>query len=260
MSSLHLPAELLDVITDLLHDSRDTLMSCCLVSKSWIPRTRNHLFADIAFHLPSHLQSWKTMFPEPSTSPARYTKSLTINYSLAVTGTGADVDGWISSFSHIVRFAIHIDRVDDCKSLVRFYGFSPAIKSLFIAFSTTLFSSIFNFICSFPRLEDLSVNTSTRCSVIEDGDSNEQVQFPGQPVFTGCLRLSLACGMDALTSRLLSLPNGLHFRELDVSWIAEDDVSSTRELIEVCCPTLESLRINGPISTYFLSPHPIISD
>ncbi|KAF9643160.1 hypothetical protein BDM02DRAFT_3081141, partial [Thelephora ganbajun] len=45
----HLPPEILDYIIDLLHDKPETLKQCCLVSKSWVSRTRKHLFADIEF-------------------------------------------------------------------------------------------------------------------------------------------------------------------------------------------------------------------
>ena len=74
----HLPTELLDHIVDHLHDASDVLKSCCLVSKSWDPRTRTHLFAKVTFNTGQHLQSWKTTFPDPSTSPARYTKDLVV--------------------------------------------------------------------------------------------------------------------------------------------------------------------------------------
>ena len=49
MSSPYLPAELLDYIVDHLHDTKDALKSCGLLSKSWIPRTRRRLFANILF-------------------------------------------------------------------------------------------------------------------------------------------------------------------------------------------------------------------
>ncbi|KAF9642570.1 hypothetical protein BDM02DRAFT_3105483, partial [Thelephora ganbajun] len=49
MSDPHLPPEVCDYIVDLLHNKPDTLGWCCLVSRSWIPRTRKHLFADIKF-------------------------------------------------------------------------------------------------------------------------------------------------------------------------------------------------------------------
>jgi hypothetical protein len=36
--------------TGYLHDTRDALRNCCLIFKSWIPRTRKHLFADVRFY------------------------------------------------------------------------------------------------------------------------------------------------------------------------------------------------------------------
>ena len=95
MSHSSLPAELLDHIVDLLHDSRDTdkLKSCCLASKSWTPRTRKHIFASIYFSTAEHLQSWKEMFPDPSTSPAYYTKYLFIGCPQEVVATDAEEGG-----------------------------------------------------------------------------------------------------------------------------------------------------------------------
>lgn len=46
----YLPAELLDQIVNHLHDKPILLKKCGLVSKSWIPRTRKYLFANIALH------------------------------------------------------------------------------------------------------------------------------------------------------------------------------------------------------------------
>src|ERR1700753_3734442 len=76
MSPPNLPPELLDHIADFLCDSSDALKSCCLVSKSWIPAARKHLFADIQFRTIDDLESWEAIFPDPSASPAHYTKTL----------------------------------------------------------------------------------------------------------------------------------------------------------------------------------------
>ena len=84
------PVELLDYIVDHLHDVRDALESCCLVSTSWIPRTRRHLFAKVAFRSENDLQSWKNVFPEPSTSPACYTDHLVICCPEGVTPADAE--------------------------------------------------------------------------------------------------------------------------------------------------------------------------
>jgi hypothetical protein len=43
ISVSRLPAEMLDHVVDHLYDTEDALRNCCLVSKSWIPRTRKHL-------------------------------------------------------------------------------------------------------------------------------------------------------------------------------------------------------------------------
>jgi len=47
--SRSLPPEILDLIVDHLHDEPTALKACCLVSKSWVPRTWNHLFALVEF-------------------------------------------------------------------------------------------------------------------------------------------------------------------------------------------------------------------
>ena len=62
----YLPLETLDYIVDLLHDESPALKECCLVSKSWIPRTRRHLFAHIRFYSADNLKSWKKTFPDPT--------------------------------------------------------------------------------------------------------------------------------------------------------------------------------------------------
>ena len=75
--SRSLPPELLDLITDHLHDELAAFKVCCVVSKSWISRTRKHLFAHIQFRLPKHpIELRKQAFPDPSNSLARYTRTV----------------------------------------------------------------------------------------------------------------------------------------------------------------------------------------
>ena len=72
-----LPLEALDYVVDFLHDESPTLKECCLVSKSWVSRTRKHLFARIQFCSADNLKSWKK-FPDPTNSPAYHTHTLFI--------------------------------------------------------------------------------------------------------------------------------------------------------------------------------------
>jgi hypothetical protein len=106
MSGPYLPPELVDYIMDLLHDKPETLKQCCLVSKSWVPRIRIHLFADIRFPAPKRLQSWKEIFPDPANSPARYAKTLYVGPYI-FTVAGPEVDGWIRGFSRVEHLEVY---------------------------------------------------------------------------------------------------------------------------------------------------------
>jgi len=61
-----------------------------------------------------------------------------------------------------------------------------------------------------------------------------------------------------ITSRLLSLPAGIHFRKLTLTWYHEEDLSLTMGLVEECSHTLESLDINHTVrcaSIWYLRPN-----
>ena len=84
-------------------------------------------------------------------------------------------------------------------------------------------------------------------SVAEDarfGGDLAVVQSPNPPAFTGTLDLFLGNRMDFIVPQLLSLPNGLHFRELKVHWDQEKDISLTTALVGGCRSTLETLCID----------------
>ena len=88
----YLLPELLDDVVDFLHSSGYALKSCALVSNSWAPRTRKHLFAKIWLHCAQDLESWNAVFAGPSTSPACCTKTPVIDspHIIAAAGIGED--------------------------------------------------------------------------------------------------------------------------------------------------------------------------
>ena len=231
MSNPCLPAEILDHIVDLLHDTEGALRNCCLVSQSWIPRTRNQLFADIGFFAAENLRSWKDTFPDPSTSPARYTRTLSIGCPQVITAADAEEGGWIRTFSRVVH--LWVGGGDDWTGfdesaipLAPFHGFSPVIKSLRLVCVTVPPLQIVNLILSLPLLEDLTVVT-LKVLIDSDGvpDGLPTVVHPSStPTFTGSLVLYLEGGMNPITHRLLSLPSSLHFRKLSLTWTHKKDV------------------------------------
>ena len=152
MSNPHLPVELVDDIVELLYGSKDALKSCCLVSKSRISRVHKHLFAGVNFSGTKDLESWKTAFSDPSTSPARYTRTLFVKYPLTVTAADREEGGWISTFTNVVEFEVSAYEMGTNWSgihLSPFHGFSPAIKYLSLIFHTVPSSRAFGLIRSF---------------------------------------------------------------------------------------------------------------
>ena len=261
MSDPHLPAEMLDHIVDYLQDTEDALRSCCLVSKSWIPRTRKYLFDDIVFHTAKSLKSWKKVFPDPSASPACYAKSLTVACSEALTDADADAGGWITGFSRVEYLGLEGQRLfaGGSSTLSLFRGFSP-ITYLHMVFNETHTPPprVFSLILSFPLLEGLTVSTTSEIWADDDDDDDDDgsdrlstvVQPSSPPMFTGSLELLLGeGGTNPFTRRLLSLPGGIHFRKLTLTSFLEEHLSSVTALIEGCSHTLESLDISDFFGT-----------
>jgi hypothetical protein len=106
MSRSRLPPEISDCVVDLLHDEREGLKKCCLVSKLWVARARKHLFNRVAFRSLDDLNTWKQTFPDPGNSPAYYTHSLVINYRRAISAAVVEEAGWIRAFSNVVRLEV----------------------------------------------------------------------------------------------------------------------------------------------------------
>ena len=264
MPNPYLPAEILDHIADHLHDTEATLQNCCLVSKSWIPRIRKHLFAIVDFSTPKCLETWKETFPDPLTSPGRYAKTLSINNAELATVADAEAGGWIRGFSSVQRFEVNTASHESTAPFVPFHGFSSAIKSLRVVILALPPSSIFNLILSFPLLEDLTmVNYFEAEAGTDDSDGSEgnETQIAARSaipsMFTGSLELYLQAGIERIARRLLSLPGGIHFRNLTLTWCCEEELSLMVALVEECSHTIESLNIaSEPFGTVHLTPTP----
>jgi len=249
MSSPRLPAELLDHVVDFLHNVEYALRNCCLVSKSWIPRTRQHIFASIQFETRDELESWRKAFPDPLASPGHYTKTLFIGSLHFATAMDAETGGWIRGFSRVVVLKVEGHRwfrdVDEPEAtLVPFYGFSPTIRSLHVEIQTIPASQIFDLILSFPLLEDLTVVTFGKfANDKEDPGGLPTAVLPPTPPMNGSLVLVQWDGLKSLARWLLSTPRGINFQKLTLTLFDGEDLSLAAALVEGCSHTLESLDV-----------------
>ena len=243
--SVMLPPEMLDFIVDHLYGDLRTLKACCIVSKSWIPRARRHLFVCVSFHAQaSPIESWMKTFPDPPNSPAHYTRSLLFHDSSSI--TAANASNWIRAFCHID--ALLLRAWDGVRfSFTHLHGLSPTLKSLFVACSFIPLSEFSDLVGSFPSLEDLSL-TSTW---VTDPDGGWSVIPPVSPKFTGKLWLQAPDRIQPVVQRLLGFPGGLHFFGIDVVF-HEGETESVAKLLSRCSHTLESLVIHHNPSGVFL--------
>jgi hypothetical protein len=226
------PPEILDIIVNQLRDEPTALKSCCVASKSWIHRTRIHLFASVEFRAPnSHIKLWKKTFPDPSNSPAHHTRSLSICGLSAITAEDADASDWIRTFHNLVH--LHLECLaGDRISLAPFCGLSPTLRSLSLR-ATPL--EVLDFICSFPLLEDLVL--------VLPGYGSEGWNAPStSPKLTGSLELRAIGEIRPTVRRLLGLPDGLHFTKVTIVCL-DEDVRSIMDLVSRCSDTLESLSV-----------------
>ena len=229
-----LPQEIFDFIIDLLHDEPDALKACCLVSKSWVHRTRERLFAHVEFFSESRSKLWQKTFPDPSNSPAHYARSLLIRTS-AVLPADTSVGDLIRTFGGVVR--LHVETFDCDISLAPLHGLSPTLKSLRMEYESASSSQIFGLVCSFPLLEDL-----TLVSLDYDNEFGEWDIPSISPKLTGCLELRADHTTRPIVRRLLELPSGLHFSKIYISCYQEG-VEAIMDLVPRCSDTLESLSL-----------------
>ena len=237
-SSPDLPPEILDLIVDHLHAEPATLKACCLTSKLLVPRTRSHLFARVEFNSVS-IKQWMKLFPDPSTSPVHYTRTLFL-WKFPITGVDTtSALACIRSFCYVAELEIDASSwtEDDrfLSSLVPLHGLSPSLRSLSLKYTFLPLSEVLHLICSFPLLEDLTLNHYGI-----DGDTGGWDVPSTSPILNGILVLN-----DehlSITRALLCLPNGLHFSKITLLRPVQD-AELTMKLVSKCSETLESLSM-----------------
>ena len=264
MSNPHLPPEIFDYIVDLLHDKPKMLGKCCLVSKSWVPRTRKHLFVNIKLLSVKDVQSWGKAFPNDWDSPAHHTRTLSVFWTQAIVEADARAGGLIQTFPRVVRLRLtqpassknllaapsSLEKI----SLAPFHKFSSTLKSLHVGFTPFPSPQIFDLVRSLPLLEDLALSGCDPLSCNNDSPHGPQTEvLSSSPVLNGSLDLDILGGIGNITRRLLDLPNGLSFRKLVFQWHHMEDLRWITELVARCSDTLEYLDVKCyPPCTFIL--------
>lgn len=237
-----LPQEILDQIIDLLQDKPETLNHCCLVSKSWVPRTRKYLFARVEIIREWDLHKWEANFPDPMESPAYHTHTLTVDGAFGAAGK----DSWIYAFPRVERLFVTCGYLglDIGNSLLPFGILAPSLKSLHVnSIVGTPHSQISGLIQSLPLLEDLALQGVDLTITNQGSDGPLPAIISPSLSLAGTLNLYLE-DMERSLHLLLDLPGGLRFRKLALdSWCNEKHFPLVGQLVAACSSTLECLDI-----------------
>lgn len=231
-----IPAIPQDIVCEILDDlatdarSRPTLLSCSLVSKSWITPSRRHLFRIIYFDS-WNTHKWLETFPVPDRSPTRHVRRL----HLSLGGdrfAPEELFKRVQGFTNLKEIIISEDGDIGQSWWGPSFGRLPqSVTSLTINVKATLLQ-IRDIMTELPNLDDLSLSGSLSTM---DGVWPRRIGLALRGRFGGKLKLH---GLDGghgtdIVNMLLEAPDGLHFSEVDIH-STSNCLPSIVKLAEAC--------------------------
>ena len=233
------PQDIIDEILDHLAADSDfeSLRACALVSRSWVPSCRRHLFhtADLTR---GRMDRWLYAFPVPEESPAYYVRALHIS----IEGINWFPDEF---FEHAPRFTnvrkLSLFGGKDClvSRLPSLWKLPESVTSLTIDASNGVsLVPILDSMARLPNLDDLSLRGRV---ISADSSALPGIWMVPRRRFGGKLELRDVY-LDHI-SILLELLTGSQFSKVEVDCTREH-IPSVIRLVEACSKTIVKLSLN----------------
>lgn len=229
---MSIPPEIVDHIIDFIDNTR-TLRACSLVARSWVSRSRVHLFRDVVLFSHRH---WQKDMPVGDTSPAVYTRILTMAQGTTSKGRWIKTDNLYPFLSHLRDFRNVENLILDGwlpseftpGGLKKYFGhFGERVRSLELGGETISPDSFLILLELLPNLEDLSVKQRL--------EGKEKSWVPTvSPKLSG--RLTIRVHTSSLFPTLCKFP--LRFRVICL----QEHTHDYQELINACAKTLLDFR------------------
>jgi len=236
-----IPREILDAVLDHLVADSDlrSLRSCALVSKSWVPSCRRHLFHTVHFTLGSILR-WEKAFPVPEKSPAHFIRDLRVSSG----GSDGSPGGLFFRYAPWITGVERVSFLGDGKWIPMFWQLPRSITSLTMRTDTSTLVQVRNILAQLPNLDDLSLSgTLVPLSRRQLGGIGTDLR--GR--FRGRLRLFEEHAGKDVVDMLLEVPTGLHFTVVEIRGMGEC-LFSTARFVGACCKTL--VKLTYTVSSY----------
>ena len=242
-----------DIIEEILnHLATDagvgSLRPCALVSKSWTPSCRRHLFHTVDF-TSKRVDRWLKTFPIPEQSPAHHARILRI---------WVGGPGWVPDefFEHTPWFTnVHSIYLLGWEKFLEFripsvWRLPESITSLTIGTCGVTVAEIRDIMALLPNLDNLSIR-GPRLPVDRRELAGAGTDLRGR--FGGKLELrNVRYDNKDVMSILLEIPTGLRFTEVEIEW-TRNCLPSVVRLVQVCHKTIVKL---SHTVTYYGKPHP----
>ena len=225
-----IPQDIIDEILDHLATDSDieSLRTYALVSKSWVPSCRRHIFHTADF-TSNNVHRWFKTFPAPEESPAHYVRELRV---------------WIGGDSRVpekffeyIRWFTGVDRL----CLLGHGGPPPSLGPSFwrLPQSTTSLSidtdvvpliQLRDIVAQLPNLDDLSLTGSL---VVMDGSGLPEIGAVLRGRFGGKLPPYREYIDNDVNNMLSEIPSGLRFTEV-WTFCTRDRLPRAIRLAEAC--------------------------
>ena len=234
-----IPQEVIDEI--LVHLTINSLQSCALVSKSWVPSCRRHLFHIILFASKS-IAKWLETFPVPEESPAHFVRDLRFSIE-----EGYEV--FPEAFFEYFSWFTNVEGVTFMGREI--FGVVGPLWTPPLSHSATSLTFGPVAIATEPmRVRNIMVQPRNPAGkggwwlpgplVWVSGRTLLGVETILKGRFGGRLRLFGERAVGGVVDALLEVPTGLHFTGLDVC-CPHECLLSTVKLSEACSKTLVRL-------------------
>lgn len=237
----YVPIEIVEVIIDHLHNDKETLKACSLVSRRWVFSARYHLVYPIKLHH-KNITDFLDLLQSPCLKIAPSIRDLSF---LSI----VPERNWIpSALSTIEKHLTHVEsltlhgvrwsRLDSTTTSSFFRGFQSVTHLTVKAGAFSSFSQCVEFICSFPALVTLTAN---KCQ----WDSNTAA--PPSPRFTLSRRLTtlaIDTPPNTLTQWLTNQSCARTLRKVSIEFIETDHGTSVRNFLrKIKARDVEAFRV-----------------
>ncbi|KAI0647585.1 hypothetical protein C8Q79DRAFT_636548 [Trametes meyenii] len=255
-----LPPELYDATIDYLEDDVESLRACGLACKTWLPRSRFHLFRNVRLRHADDVVRFRALVASVP-GIAHYVRKLSLVADYAgVTAEGAALedDGWVNDtaellplFTGVTTLALARVRWHALNDETRaaFAGVFKSVRRLFL-FEVSFNASrdVIAFLSGFPMLQELcfeAVSWKDSPSPSETQDGSDEFAEAGS-MHLSYLFLDPKSSPTLVTEWLLQQPGEQCLRTIQLCWRELENTQLVGDLLEASGASLESLQVEFP--------------